>query len=157
VGEPTDVSVWGHLIPTLDVVIEAVGGGAELSKTCGAIFSAVREAARSSRLAGAPKLTFINTSGSWVHGDHRHGDAQLSDTSALANPTPLTAWRVQHDQSVAGDDVLNGIVIRPSLLYGKSGSILSELFAGAAKGKVSWPGRPGGRWAMIHTDDLADL
>jgi hypothetical protein len=81
----------------------------------------------------------------------------VSDTSALVAPMALSAWRIPHEQRVTRDTVLNGIVIRPCLLYGKSGSVLAALFAGAAQGKVSWPGRPGGRFAVIHTDDLADL
>jgi nucleoside-diphosphate-sugar epimerase len=156
VGEPKDSQIWTDLVPTLDVVIDAVGG-AEIGTLGEALFNAARSAAESARTAGAPRLTYIYTSGTWVHGDNRHGDAQVSDTSALATPTPLTAWRIPHEQRVTRDTVLNGIVIRPSLLYGKSGSILAALFAGAAQGKVSWPGRPGGRWAVIHTDDLADV
>lgn len=53
---------------------------------------------------------------------------------------------------------MNGIVIRPSLVYGRSGSISAIFFKGASEGKVSWFGTtPGGRLATIHTDDLAEL
>ena len=52
---------------------------------------------------------------------------------------------------------LNGIVVRPALLYGRSGSLLAPLFKSAYEGNVAWYGRPGGRYAMIHQDDLADL
>jgi nucleoside-diphosphate-sugar epimerase len=31
------------------------------------------------------------------------------------------------------------------------------IFHSASQGKVSWPGTPGGRCAVIHVDDLADL
>jgi hypothetical protein len=156
VGEPKDSQIWTHLVPTLDVVIDAVGG-AEIGTIGEALFAATRGAAETSRPAGTPKLTYIYTSGVWVHGDSRHGDVQVSDTSALTAPMALTAWRIPLEQRVTRDTVLNGIVIRPALLYGKSGSIPGMLFAAAAQGKVSWPGRPGGRWALIHTDDLADL
>jgi nucleoside-diphosphate-sugar epimerase len=156
VGEPKDSQVWAHLVPTLDVVIDAVGG-MEIVALGEALFAAVRDAAESSRTAGAPKLTYIYTSGGWVHGDSRHGDVQVSDTSALVSPVPLAAWRIPLEQRVTRDTVLNGIVIRPAVVYGRSGSLFAALFAGAAQGKVSWPGRPGGRFALIHTDDLADL
>jgi len=100
-------------------------------------------------------VTYIYTSGTWVHGDN--GNDIVTDTTPITNPIPLTAWRQAFEQLVIGDPVLNGIVIRPSLLYGKSGSLLAPLFESAAKGKVAWPGTPGGKYVTIHTDDLADL
>lgn len=72
-----------------------------------------------------------------------------------------------------GDLGLNGIVVRPALLYGCGGSLLAPLFAAAAEagkwssaasaaetdndGIVRWTGRAGGRYTVIHMDDLADL
>ena len=59
--------------------------------------------------------------------------------------------------------VINGIVIRPSILYGRSASIIiGSLFAEAKRAaeqndEIAWAGTPGGRWALIHVDDLADL
>jgi nucleoside-diphosphate-sugar epimerase len=64
---------------------------------------------------------------------------------------------VEQEQRVVRSEVLNGIVIRPALLYGRGGSILAGLFAGAAQGKIQWYGTPGQRLALIHPDDLADL
>ena len=62
--------------------------------------------------------------------------------------------------SEAGE--LNGIVIRPSILYGRSGSNTADIFAEAERASkegadLIWAGAPGGRWALIHVDDLADL
>jgi nucleoside-diphosphate-sugar epimerase len=53
---------------------------------------------------------------------------------------------------------VNGLVVRPALVYGRSASLFAPLF-GAAKagGRVVWPGTPGGRYAVVHTDDLAEL
>jgi nucleoside-diphosphate-sugar epimerase len=64
---------------------------------------------------------------------------------------------VDQEQRVITDANLNGIVIRPALLYGRSGSLFTPLFKSASEGKVAWYGTPGGRYALIHTDDLADL
>ena len=61
------------------------------------------------------------------------------------------------EQRVVTDANLNGIVIRPALLYGRSASLLAPLFKSASEGKVAWYGTPGGRYALIHTDDLSDL
>jgi hypothetical protein len=49
------------------------------------------------------------------------------------------------------------IVIRPALLYGRSGSFFASFFQSACEGNVWYTGQPGGRFALIHTDDLADL
>lgn len=89
-----------------------------------------------------------------------HGDDRINfvtDTTPITSPTELIAWRPAHEQAVITNPVLNGIVIRPSLLYGRSASILSALFRNAYNGKVSWYGTPGGRYAVIHADDLAAM
>jgi nucleoside-diphosphate-sugar epimerase len=97
--------------------------------------------------------------GTWVHG---HNPSLLvNDRTPLTNPTPLTAFRPAHEQNVvqvSADIPVEGIVIRPSLLYGRSGSILSWLFGLAGEGKeIVWPGKQDCRWSVIHTDDLARL
>ncbi|KAL1694657.1 hypothetical protein GGG16DRAFT_109990 [Schizophyllum commune] len=130
-----DSSNWHHLIPKLDVVIDAVGG---------MDVRALDEA-----------LAFVYTSGGWVHGDSR--TEVVSDTTPLASPHPFVAWRPALEQRVREEKVLNGIVVRPGLLYGKKGSLTEGLFKSANAGKAVWPGRPGGKLSVIHCDDLADL
>ncbi|TFY50906.1 hypothetical protein EVG20_g11263, partial [Dentipellis fragilis] len=105
--------------------------------------------------AGTPRLTYIYTSGSWVHGDNRKDI--VTDSSPLTNPATLVRWRPALEQAVVSSSVLNGIVIRPALVYGGSASILASLYGAAAGGKVRWAGVPGGRYATVHYDDLADL
>ena len=54
--------------------------------------------------------------------------------------------------------VVDGIVLRPSIVYGRSGSITGKLFAKAQPGQeLQWPGTPGGHWATVHVDDLVKL
>lgn len=89
-----------------------------------------------------------------------HGDDHKTiktDTSPITNPPKLVAWRPAHEQRVVTHPVLNGIVIRPALVYGRSGSLMGSVFESASKGKVAWFGNPDDRWALIHTDDLAEL
>ena len=69
----------------------------------------------------------------------------------------LIAWQVAHEQVVIASQTLKGIVILPSLLYGRSGSILSSLFKQAYGGEIAWNGTLGGRYALIHQDNLTDL
>lgn len=94
--------------------------------------------------------------GTWVHGEDRFN--QTSERSPIKNTTTLVQWRDAHEQRVLGEQSLYGIVIRPALLYGRGASIFDLLFQQAQVGKqIVWAGRPGGRFALIHSDDLADI
>ncbi|KAF5372150.1 hypothetical protein D9758_004998 [Tetrapyrgos nigripes] len=163
-----DSTSWHHLVPTLDVVIDALGGDSISPDTCKALLRSIEAAAKKDRPTGSPKLSLIYTSGTWVHGDR--GWDILSDTTPVdstgINSTELVKWRPGVEQDILKSEVLNGIVVRPSLLYGRSGSIIGLLFDRVKKtGKVSWPGKPeavasgsgGGRLPTIHQDDLADF
>ncbi|KAL1747540.1 hypothetical protein HDZ31DRAFT_80384 [Schizophyllum fasciatum] len=124
-----------HLIPTLDVVIDAV-----------------RALAEALAATSAAALSYIHSSGSWVHGDSR--TAPITDTTPLAAPQALVAWRPATEQAATA---LNGVVVRPAMVCGRGGSLFEPLFKGARAGRVVWPGRPGGRLPLVHCDDLADL
>ncbi|RDX57332.1 NAD(P)-binding protein [Lentinus brumalis] len=142
------------LVGTLDVVIDAAGG-TDLKELSDDLLSATVAAVQAHRPSHASKLTYIYTSGTWVHGENR---AEIvTDTTPLTNPAELVAWRPAQEQRVAVNPLLNGIVVRPALLYGRSGSLFTPLFKGAHAGEVVWAGTPGGRFALIHADDLAEL
>lgn len=136
-------------------MIDCVGGSADIAKLSELLFTAISNAAKQLRPQGAPKLTYIYTSGTWVHGDNR--EDVITDTTPIRSPAELVAWRPTREQAIIHDQTVNGIVIRPGLLYGRSGSLLAPFFKSASEGKVWYPGKPGGRFALIHTDDLADL
>ena len=116
---------------------------------------AVSKAAQKLRPQSAPKLTYIFTSGTWVHGDNRTD--VVTDTTPITSPPELIAWRPVREQIILNDKSVNGFVIRPALLYGRSASLLAPFFKSASEGDVWYPGTPGGRFSLIHTDDLADL
>ena len=130
-------------------------GGSDVVRLSELIPKSVSNAAKYLRPQGAPKLTYIYTSGTWVHGDNRND--VVTDTTPIRSPAPLVAWRPNREQDVIHDANFNGIVIRPGLLYGRSGSLLAPFFKSASEGHVCYPGTHGGRFALIHTDDLADL
>jgi nucleoside-diphosphate-sugar epimerase len=155
VGEIDKPAGWVNIIADLDAVIECVGGTADIKTLSEELFTAIREAAQKLRPQGAPKLTYIYTSGTWVHGEDRN--TVVTDSTPIRSPADLVAWRPGREQIVVKDQVLNGIVIRPGLLYGRNGSLLAPFFKDASEGSVWYPGTPGGRFAVIHTDDLADL
>jgi nucleoside-diphosphate-sugar epimerase len=154
IGEATNIEPWQSLLATADVVVDTAGG-TDLKTISATVLKGVTTAITSVRSARAPKLAYIYCSGTWVHGDDRENT--VSDTTPSTNPPALVAWRLDREQEVVTSQVLNGIVVRPALLYGRSGSLLAPLFKSAYEGKVAWYGRPGGRYAMIHQDDLADL
>jgi nucleoside-diphosphate-sugar epimerase len=73
------------------------------------------------------KLGFIYTSGTWVHGS---SNAQVNDLTPVAQPNSptqpakLVAWRTKLEQEVlAASDVLDVMVVRPALVYGRSNAI----------------------------------
>ncbi|KAI0933019.1 hypothetical protein AcW2_001466 [Taiwanofungus camphoratus] len=154
VSETTNFSLWLPLVASLDVIIETVGG-MEIRVLSNTILNATVEAVQQYRPTHAPKLAYIYTSGTWVHGENRKDI--VTDTTPITNSAELVAWRPEQEQRVITNSIVNGIVIRPSLLYGRSASILAPLFKSAYEGKVAWYGTPGGRYALIHCDDLAEL
>ena len=155
IGEIDKPAGWVDIVKDLDAVIECVGGSADIKTLSEEILLAVSKAAKELRPQGSPKLTYIYTSGTWVHGDNRK--EIITDTTPIRPTNELVAWRPAREQQVINDVNLNGIVIRPSLLYGRSGSLFAPFFKSASEGNVWYPGEPGGRFAVIHTDDLANL
>jgi len=142
--------------PPFDVVIDSLRTGTTQSFSK-SILDSVSQAAKSLRPAGSPKLSFIFTSATGVHGESADGKI-ITDTTPCIKPTQISGWRKAHEEKVQTHPILNGIVIRPSLLYGRSGSLFSIVFEEARKtGKVRWPGKPGARLPVIHQDDLAEL
>ena len=101
-------------------------------------------------------LTYHSNLGIWVYGDDR---VELKSERQPGNtPIPMIEWRVAFERKVVTNKDVDGIVIRSGFVYGKGGSVLSAIFQAAHPGKVlAWPGSKGGRYCMIHVDDLADL
>ncbi|KAJ7439106.1 hypothetical protein FB451DRAFT_1415908 [Mycena latifolia] len=150
IGE-VDSEVWIPLISTLDVIIESVGG----MDLCRQTLEGVANAAKELHPEGEPLLSYIHASGTWVHDDSR--TEVVTDTTPITNPLELITWRPAMEQLVVQSTEVNGIVILPALLYDRSESILGMLFKTASEGRVVWPGTTGGRYNVIHADDLADL
>ncbi|KAJ7501254.1 hypothetical protein B0H11DRAFT_2189154 [Mycena galericulata] len=149
-----DSDTWIPLIATLDVIIDAVGG-MDVKNLSASMFERVIKAVKELRPQDAPLLSYIYTSGVWVHGDNRKDI--VTDTTPIVRPVELVAWRPAFEQLIVRSTAINGIVIRPALLYGRSASVIGMLFEAAAAGNVAWPGTPGGRYAVIHSDDLSDV
>ncbi|KAH9850363.1 NAD-P-binding protein [Lenzites betulinus] len=155
VADVKDTEAYLPLGATLDAVIDAIGG-ADIKETSAQILAATAAAVQAHRPSLAPKLAYIWTSGTWIHGEDR--TTVVSDGTAPGRAPALTAWRPEQEQRVLTNPHVDGLVIRPSLLYGRSGSLFAPFFARAQRERVvAWPGTPGGRLALIHCDDLAEL
>jgi len=156
IGDIDKPAGWVNIVQDLDAVIEFVHGTGDDKRVSGEVFTAVSNAAQQLRPQGSIKLTYIYTSGTWVHGDNRN--EVVTDTTPITSPVPdLVKWRPIREQIVINDKTLNGFVIRPGLMYGSAGPLLARFFQEASKGQVWYPGTPGGRLALLHTDDLGDI
>ncbi|HEV8380192.1 MAG TPA: NAD-dependent epimerase/dehydratase family protein [Gemmatimonadales bacterium] len=103
---------------------------------------------------GAQPKTLILTSGAWVYGDT--GDQMVDETTPL-NPIKLVDWRPLHEQLVLQAKHMRGLVIRPGCVYGGTGGLTAQWFAGPSAGKPpTVVGTGQHRWTMVHLDDLAD-
>ncbi|KAI0450473.1 hypothetical protein F5B21DRAFT_490629 [Xylaria acuta] len=127
-GDATDSKFLIHVIAAyhIDVVIDTTQAYGD----AGSILSSIVQAARNrvdtlaKDKAIGPKLGFIYTSGSWVHGspDRRVSDVTVPGTSlAPAKPATAVGWRPAHEQAIlAARDVLDVAVLRPGSIYGQS-------------------------------------
>ena len=97
-----------------------------------------------------PPKTLVYTSGTWVLGNS--SDQKLTEESP-AKPIQEVAWRPEVEEMVLD---AQGIVIRPGVVYGKSGGMTGRWFKGASNGGVvQIVGEGHNHWAMVHVDDLA--
>ena len=104
---------------------------------------------------------FIYTSGCWVLGNT--GDKVADEDTPLA-PTPLVAWRPANERLVldAARDGVQGIVLRPAIVYGhvygRGGGLVASFVRSAREhGAARVIGDGENRWTFVHVDDLAAL
>src|SRR5437870_8122409 len=108
------------------------------------------------RAASGRPAAFIYTSGVWVLGDTAAPVAE----DAPVKPTPLVAWRPEHERIVldAGRSrTPRTVVMRPGIVYGGSRGIIADLLKDAANGLVRVIGEGKNHWPCIYARDLADV
>ncbi len=101
-------------------------------------------------------VSFVYTSGVWVLGN----TAGKAAEDAPVRPTPLVAWRPDHEKIVldAGRGrKLRTAVLRPGIVYGGGRGIISDLLKTSAHGLVRVIGDGRNHWACVYDRDLADL
>ncbi|KAK2771669.1 hypothetical protein FQN53_004932 [Emmonsiellopsis sp. PD_33] len=165
-------STLGNIISknSIDVVIEATSTLDKASETLAGVISAAnaRRDALAKENAVGPKLGYIYTSGTWVHGSHpgeRVSDLTPVGSNALS-PAPSSAnvaWRPVLEQSIlAARDVLDVAIIRPGTIYGRSSWVLDTFWGPVAEAKktgstdsIKIPFERTSRPPFIHVDDVA--
>jgi nucleoside-diphosphate-sugar epimerase len=112
-----------------------------------------------------PKLGFVYTSGTWVHGSSLSPITDLDPVGTALSPTQppsLVSWRPAMEQSVLrAKDVLDVVIVRPGLIYGRSSAIWKSFFdpvVEAAKARHPSVEIPleAGLPNLVHVDDTAD-
>jgi nucleoside-diphosphate-sugar epimerase len=116
-------------------------------------------------LKGSGK-TLIQTSGSSVVGTYDNGEAreEIYDEDSAFTPEPEKAMRVAIDEQVLDSEDIRGIVIRPTLIYGRGIGVagisvqLPKLIDVAKKhGVPRHVGRGLNIWGHVHIADVVDL
>jgi nucleoside-diphosphate-sugar epimerase len=100
----------------------------------------------------------VYTSGTWVLGDTR-GQVAYENTP-LRSPARAVAWRGEHEQLVllAADEGVTPSVIRPGLVYGGKGGLVSSYFATATdSGAAAYAGEGRNHLSLVYREDLAQL
>jgi nucleoside-diphosphate-sugar epimerase len=113
-------------------------------------------AAATSRVASGNPAAFIYTSGVWVLGD----TAAPVDEDAPVKPTPLVAWRPEHERLVLDAGRFRTprtVVMRPGIVYGGNRGIIADLLKDSANGLVRVIGEGKNHWPCVYARDLADV
>jgi nucleoside-diphosphate-sugar epimerase len=81
------------------------------------------------------------------------------DESAPVNPTPLAAWRAEHEPLVleSNGGGMRAIVVRPGIVYGGADGIISGMLREADNSIMRVIGTGENHWPMVYDRDLADL
>lgn len=112
-------------------------------------------AAGAARRSAGRQARFIYTSDLWVLG---HTAGRASEDAPLS-PTPLTAWRPEHERLVldGAGGALSTVVVRPAIVYGGARGIIGDMLRDAANGLVRIVGDGANHWPCVYDRDLADL
>jgi nucleoside-diphosphate-sugar epimerase len=143
IGKAQDQSVWEKYVLESDIIVEALADYQDhtVPNKIGTFLSKISTENKNKII--------IYTSGSWIYG---------SSTSVVSESTPVNPpLMVSYKPSLEKLYLDSGsVVLRPSLVYGKSGSLTANWFKSVNDGDVSLPGNAEIYYSFIHVDDLAD-
>jgi nucleoside-diphosphate-sugar epimerase len=151
----------------INVIIDVSSAKDEISFFLQALVESEQKRLAAAKAAGirTPKLGFIYASGTWVHGS---SNSPVNDLTPVGlpnspdQPPTLVSWRpVFERQVLAASEVLDTMVMRPALVYGRSCDIWSTFFqvlfnaASSGPSTVSVGLDPESIPALVHVDDVA--
>ncbi len=119
--------------------------------------TAIETLLRAAREGGRVRL-ILYTSGCWVLG--HTGEGPADEDASTDGAAEIVRWRPAHERRVrdAASGRLATAVLRPGVVYGGKGGLVSQLFASAVeRGAAEYVGDGQNRWSLIHRDDLARL
>ena len=155
IGELSKASSYAAAAEAADSIVHAALESSKRTQKVDrqAIDTLLAAAAR--RVASGRPAAFVYTSGTWVLGDTQ---GQATEEAPL-NPTPLAAWRPDHERLVldAAGGGIRTIVIRPGMVYGGARGAIGDMLKDAANGLIRVVGNGRNHWACIYDRDLADL
>jgi nucleoside-diphosphate-sugar epimerase len=155
IGELSKASSYAAAAEAADSIVHAALESSKRTQKVDrqAIDTLLAAAAR--RAAAGRPAAFVYTSGTWVLGDTQ---GQATEEAPL-NPTPLAAWRPEHERLVldAAGSGIRTIVIRPGMVYGGARGAIGDMLKDAANGLIRVVGNGRNHWACIYDRDLADL
>jgi nucleoside-diphosphate-sugar epimerase len=150
----TDLDVLEPVLERVEVIIDSVTlfGSSDPTKSTRDLIALAQKVAERTKT----QKRFIYTSGILFYGDYGN---QLVDESFPCK-SPMMAWRAELEAFVTKLDQhnrVNGIVVRPGFVYGKSGgSMVPSWFQYNANGDWEFHGSTSKRWSTIHLADLAN-
>jgi nucleoside-diphosphate-sugar epimerase len=156
VGELSEPASYRAAAEACDAIVHTASDQSKRRQKVdrGAIDTLLSAASR--RVAAGRPASFVYTSGVWVLGDTQ---GRATETAAV-NPTPLVAWRPEHERVVldaAREHMIRTVVIRPGIVYGGARGIIGDLLKDAGNGLVRVIGNGKNHWPCIYDRDLADL
>jgi nucleoside-diphosphate-sugar epimerase len=150
VGNLTDSSLCRDIVQQVDLIVHT--DGYDLSGPPQAQQDGLEHWLECTRHS-SKKPNFLFTSSIWVLGVS-HNKALTEMTPP--NPIDHVSWIPELEQIVLTSPHVNGSVIRPGIVYGRSGGLTGRWFHGAHNGGlVRIPGDGRNHLAMVHIDDLA--
>jgi len=143
IGTAQDYSSWSKAAEEADIIVEAVADYTDRTTPL------VLQKSLLALVQQKPHITILYTSGVWVWGADQ---GKVFDESQELNPLPKVTWRPAVENSYLE---VGGVVLRPGILYGKTGSLTGSLFQDAkTKGRVVIG--PNQHLPPVHVDDLGE-
>jgi nucleoside-diphosphate-sugar epimerase len=156
IGDLTRPATYSGAAEACDAIVHAASESSKRKQKVDRQAIETLLAAATRRALAGKHTSLIYTSGVWVLGDTQGPAAE----DAPLQPTPLVAWRPEHEKLVldgAREGEIRCVIIRPGTVYGGARGVIGDLLKDALNGLVRVVGDGKNHWPCIYDRDLADL